>query len=255
MRFSKSAEEAEKDTRTSAGGSFIKYLKDGDQTLRILQEPDEWRYYWEHFNPSGFPFPCSNESDCPGCNSDLEKMKKVQRRAAFNAWDGQYHNVWKIPNTVAEKLKVRADRLGTITDRDYTITRIKTGQGDSARWDYDIEGGSKEGSDADIEDLIDIEQMLGQAFEDAWGSSPKVERATSAKVRNLPPVNSEDPPSEPEPEQDSQGEGEAEVSEMQLRKMTAVQLRKFCKDNGMEQPPEFLRNRDGIVDWMMAQSD
>jgi hypothetical protein len=144
MRFSKSAEEAEKDTRTSAGGSFIKYLKDGDQTLRILQEPDEWRYYWEHFNPSGFPFPCSNESDCPGCNSDLEKMKKVQRRAAFNAWDGQYHNVWKIPNTVAEKLKVRYrpaqhhHRPGLHHHQD------QDRHGDSARWDYDIEGGSKE---------------------------------------------------------------------------------------------------------------
>ena len=39
----------------------MKYLKDGDQTLRILQEPDAWKYYWEHFNPSGFPFPCSGE--------------------------------------------------------------------------------------------------------------------------------------------------------------------------------------------------
>jgi hypothetical protein len=253
VRFTKTAEEAEHDHRSTGGGNFIKYLKDGDQTLRILEEPEAWKYYWEHFNPSGFPFPCTDQKDCPGCNSDMEKMKKVQRRVAFNAWDGQYHNVWKIPNTVAEKLKVRYQRLGTIIDRDYTITRIKTGQGDNARWDYDIEGGQKEATDAEVEEMIDPEDLLVQAYEDAWGSSKVVERATSPRVNTA--VQSEDPPSEPKPEQDSQGEGEAEVTEMELRKMTAVQLRKFCKDHDMEAPPEFLRNRDGIVDWMMAQSE
>jgi len=78
MRFTKTADEAEKDSRsTGTTGNFMKYLKDGEQTIRILQEPEEWKYYWEHYNPSGYPFPCTNEADCPGCNSDLEEMKKV----------------------------------------------------------------------------------------------------------------------------------------------------------------------------------
>jgi hypothetical protein len=121
--------------------------------------------------------------------------------------------------------------------------------------------GARKPTDAEIEELIDIEQLLVNAFEDAWGSSPKVEKATSARARlamaPTPEVQSEDPPSEPEPKQDSQGEGEAEteINEMDLRKMTAAQLRKFCKDNDMASPPDFLRNRDGIVDWMMSQAE
>jgi len=144
VRFGRSAAEAaEEPSRGGAGGDFIKYLREGDTTFRILQDRDDgWVYYWEHFSPMGFSFPCTNEEDtCPGCISDNEKMKKVGRKIAFNVLESfngtDYVNVYKVPSTVASKLENRIARFGTVTDRDYTITKYKT-TGD--RWDFDLEG-------------------------------------------------------------------------------------------------------------------
>src|SRR4249919_230048 len=91
MRFGKSKDEAQEEPgRGGGGGDFIKYLKEGNTTFRILQEQEEWKYYWEHFSPEGYSFPCPRDVDdpiemCPGCSSDNEKMKKVSRKIAFNA--------------------------------------------------------------------------------------------------------------------------------------------------------------------------
>lgn len=269
MKFGSSAQEAEKEAPRGGDSDalFMRYLKDGDQTFRILNEPSEWLYYWEHFNPGGFPFPCNSEErdKCPGCQSDNPKMVKASRRVAVNAWDGQYQNVWKIPKTVADKLKNRFERLGTITDRDYTFTRIKTGTGDNARYDYDLEGGEKVATDWTPADMIDPEILLAAAYEEAWGDSSTVRAAVGTTAtsprgeavrRQLAAViQPKDPPSEPEAEQDAQakGEGVTEITEIQLRKKTPAALRKLCETEGYGKPPAYLKNSDGIVDWMVGQ--
>ena len=245
MKFTKTAEEAENDTRGSGGsGNFMKYLKDGDQTIRILEETDQWRYYWEHFNPNGFPFPCNEQDDCPGCTSDLEKMVKVQRRVAVNCWDGQYHNVWKLPKTVADKLKARAERLGTITDRDYTITRLKTGNGENARWDYDIEGGSKEPTDAVYDGMIDPYELLTQAWEDAWGTSAKAQPAAQTSARGAAVQRQLAAGTE---------EAEPEITEMELRSMKIADLKAFIAKNDLGELPASRKSVDRIVDWILDQ--
>jgi len=72
VRFGKSKTEAAEEPGRGGGGDFIRYLKDGSTTFRILQEQDEWVYFWEHFSPAGFSFPCPRSADdpvemCPGC--------------------------------------------------------------------------------------------------------------------------------------------------------------------------------------------
>src|SRR4249919_133666 len=106
MRFGKSAKEAKKEPAKGGSGDFMRYIKDGDQTFRILQEQEDWVYYWEHYNPMGYSFPCNdtdpdnpNPEGCPGCSSDVEKMKVPSRKIAFNvlqSYNGQeYVNVYK----------------------------------------------------------------------------------------------------------------------------------------------------------------
>jgi hypothetical protein len=264
MRFGKSAEEAATDTRGGDGGelSFMKYMKDGDNILRVADEPDKWVYYWEHFNPDGNPFPCTNERDtCPGCTSDNEKMSKASRKVAFNAvseYDGKaYVNVWKVPKTVSDKLKTRYERLGTVTDRYYIVTRFKK---DNGFYDYDVEGQDKTSDPIDTDRLRDPEELLVAAYDEAWGNSAKA-ATTSAKASQAKAEASledqlaaearrtrikREEPKDPEPER--------EVTEAELRAMEPWDLVKLCKDEGYgEVPQEHAKTSDSIVDWMLSQ--
>lgn len=260
MRFGKSAEEAAQEpSRGGGGGEWIKYLKEGDTTFRILQDKDDWVYYWEHFSPQGFSFPCSNEDDCHGCVSDNEKMKKVSRKIAFNAlgsWQGQeYVNVYKVGTTVADKLENRIKRFGTVTDRDYTITKYKT-SGD--RWDFDVEGGPQTPIDVSKYDLMDIEKMLQQAWDDAWGdpnqaaanaqgaSSAAGSKEVKGKPRSLaiaPQPQPEEPPFE-----------EPVYQEADLRKMNIEEIRDLVKREVGQEAPDKFTTTDEVVDWLMTIS-
>lgn len=267
MRFGKSADEAAQETpRGGAGGDFIRYLKDGDTTIRILQEPDEWKYWWQHFSPAGFSFPCPREpsdpvEDCPGCSSDNEKMSKVQRQIGFNvltSFNGQeYVNAFKVGTTVGDKLKNRYARFGTITDRDYTISKYKS-SGD--RWDFDIDGGTPTPVNLRKEEWKDIEALLQASYDEAWGDPnqaaanrqatdsaaaetqavAKVKRATIAPQQ--PSAGSEEPPFEEKVYQ------EADLRAMEYEDLLVV----IKRDMGGAVPPSSLATTDAVVDWLMS---
>lgn len=264
MRFGQTEEEAAADTRGTSGGAFIRYMKDGDTTFRILQESKDWTYYWEHFNP-GASFPCTNDTEtCPGCTSNNEKMAKPSRKVAFNVLEGDYVNVYGVPPLLADKLKLRENRLGTITDRDYMITRYKTGQGDRKKTEYDVESLGEKPIDLSKYDLHNIEDMLAQAYNDAWGDSNKAkvtqakaqENESEGKLINLMKNEAkvdlpQDPPSEPEA-QSVEAEGE-EVSESWLRSQNKPALLKFLEKQKIEVPADETKSTDTIVDWLIAQ--
>jgi hypothetical protein len=255
MRFGKSAEEAAAEPgRGGGGGDFIKYLKEGDNTVRILQEPTEWKYYWEHFSPAGFSFPCPRDKDdpldmCPGCSSDNEKMKKVNRRIAFNvlhSFNGQeYVDAMKIGPMVADKLDNRYKRFGTVTDRDYTITKYKS-SGD--RWDFDVEGSTPTPVDLRKEDWKDIEALLQQAWDDAWGDPSQAaanRQATEAPKRPTIAATPKPQPEEPPFEE------EKAYNEADLRSMDHTALVKLINDEMKMIPPSTLTTSDAVVDWLM----
>lgn len=256
MRFGKSKDEAaEEPGRTGGGGDFIKYLKEGNTTFRILQEQDEWKYYWEHFSVDGYSFPCPRAVDdpiemCPGCSSDNEKTSKVSRKIAFNAlhsFNGQeYVDVFKVGPMVADKLENRIKRYGTITDRDYTVSKYKS-SGD--RWDFDVEGDTPTPVDLRKEDWKDIEAMLQQAWDDAWNSPEKkvwAEEPQEAQEAARPRVSIA-----PTPKQDDEPPFEREVKESDLRAMDHDVLLKMIKDEMDLVPPATLVTSDAVVDWLM----
>ena len=260
MRFGKSAQEAADDPRRGGGGDFIKYLRDGDNTMRILQEPEEWVHFWEHFSPNGVSFPCNNEEDCPGCTSTNEKTKKASKKVAFNilhSFNGtEYVDAMKVGPMVADKLDNRYKRLGTITDRDYTITRFKTKQD---RYDFDVEGATPAPVDLRKSEWRDIESMLAEAWNDIWGDSPQaaanrqaVESAPAEPVvassttrrptiAPAPAVASEEPPFEPE----------KAYNEADLRRMDFEDLVVLIQDEMKMSPPTTLKTSDAVVDWLM----
>ena len=241
MRFGKSKEEAEREPNRAGGGGgdFIKYLQEGDTTFRIMDEPNEWAYYWEHFSPEGFSFACNDEDDCPGCTSDSEKMKKVSRKIAFNvlqSYQGRdYVNVYKVGPMVTEKLENRYQRLDTLKDRDYTIRKYKTS---ADRWDFDVEGNTPTPVDFSQYEKKNVEKMLLEQWQEHWGGGQPqpARRATIA-----PKVQPEEPPFEQE----------KVYKEADLRSMDLPGLQTLLKDDMGLTPPATLESTDAVVNWLM----
>ncbi len=250
MRFGKTAEEAASaPSRSNGGGSgFIKRPKEGDNVLRILEEPDKWIYFWEHYNPTGFSFPCleDDRENCPGCTSDNVKMKKASYKAAMNCFDGQYTNVWSFPNTaVIEKLKARYERIGTITDRDYLIRQVKKTNG----VEYDVEGLEKEPLNIEEyrEYFGDVGQLLQEAYEQSWGDGKMTTAAKSSESKNSR-LASVKPDAQVNPDKD-----EKVVSESELRAMNIWDLVSLCQKEGYGDIPKNIDTVDEIVDWMLSK--
>jgi hypothetical protein len=263
MRFGRSAAEAAQEPRRGGGGGdFIKYLRDGDNVMRILQEPDEWVHFWEHFAPGGVSFPCPRAADdpiedCPGCSSDNEKMKKVSKKVAFNilhSFNGtEYVDAFKIGPMVAEKLENRFKRLDTITDRDYTITRYKTS---NDRYDFDVEGGTPTPVDLRKEEWRDIESMLADAWNDVWGDTPQAQ-ANRQTVESAPVQGVSSSPARitiaPAPKAQEEPPFEEEtVREEDLRAMDYSALEELIKVSMRLTPPPTLVTTDALVDWLMT---
>lgn len=252
MKFGQKPEEAAKDVRSTGGGNWMKYMKDGDTTYRVLQEPTEWVYWWEHF-AGKISFPCTNDRDnCPGCQNDNESVAKANRKVSFNVLeDGQYVNVYKVPPLLADKLKLRFDRIGTLTDREYTITRYKTA-GDKT--EYDVEGNSPKEINLSKYELKDIEKMLSDAYDEVWGDSAKAkaaevniaDRAAEEKLKERVEKSEAEQPQDPP----SKG-SETEVSEADLRAMTFRSLLAFLVNEKIDLPEE-IDNTNDAVDWLMA---
>lgn len=274
MRFGKSAKEAAQEpVRGGGGGDFMRYIKDGDQTFRFMDEPDEWVRFWEHYNPMGFSFPCNDEDTCPGCVSDNEKMKKVSRRFAghvLTSYNGQdYVNVLKVGSMVFDKLENRFARFGTICDRDYTITRYKT-SGD--RYDFDVEGGMPNPVDFTTFQRKDIEQMLADAWEESWGEgastpTPRQEPAAASNGAQTaqpprrptiapdpaPEPVQEEPPFEPAPTEPVKEE-EPVYKERELRAMEYDELVLLVKREMGTSVPDGLNDTKSVVDWLVQGS-
>jgi hypothetical protein len=239
-------------------------MRDEPITMRILQEPDEWVHFWEHFPPVGPGFPCNNEPDCPGCTSTNEKTKKPSKKVGFNmlhSFNGQeYVDAFKIGPMVADKLENRFKRLGTITDRDYTLTRYKTKQD---RYDFDVEAGQVAPVDLHKAEWKDIESMLADAWNDVWGDTPQAQ-ARAQVVQSAP----EETPAAPAPrrpviaptttpvaQDEPPFEGaEIEYKEADLRAMSHGALLALIKSSMQLEPPASLITTNSVVDWLMEIS-
>jgi len=260
MQFGKRAAEAPKIKPGEAGGTrWMRTLKPGEYRMRFLDETDDWIQYWEHFNPTpgGFPFPCTGDKQtCPGCTSGIEKMEKASPKYAVNAKIGEYVDIYKFPTKFFNKMEIRSERNGgTITDRDYMVTRI----GNDTSTDYDIDMLSK--SELDKELLgkrHDIQKSLEAAFFEAWpdwkpGEVQDAPAAAPVEKDEARPTEKSGLDEFKKPEAAAEPAAEKEVTEAELRAMSGDQLRQLCRDENIKYPAELehVEDSEKFVDWML----
>lgn len=239
MRFGENWETF-KNRPTGDGGNYIRAMKEGKTVVRFLTEPRDWIGYREHYNPNpgGFSFPCTEEKDCPGCNSNQEKMKGTSSKVAVACLvEDKWVNVYKIPKKFADRLERRAERWETLMDRDYEITRI----GNDAKTDYDVESGDK-GPLKGEWNVPDIRQMLMDNYNQTWGDDADEDSVFGKDDAVSTPVAKD---------------AESKVyAESELRAMEQEVLIEVLLSEGHKIPDDMLKQGSNeIVDWLIAEQD
>lgn len=141
----------------SGGGAFIKSIPDGSYTVRFLTEPDEWYGYYEVWLDDVKRYVPKVEG------MEIGPDQRVTFRYLANALDVDEGKVvpLKVPRDLANRISMRADRYGTITDRDYEITRA----GSQKNTVYDITPEEKSPVDLRRFELHDLEKVLVESYE------------------------------------------------------------------------------------------
>jgi hypothetical protein len=258
MEFGTRAAEAPKFTGqgTSGGTRWMRTLKPGEYRIRFLDETDDWIQYWEHYNPTpgGFPFPCTGDKKtCPGCTSGIEKMEKASPKYAVNCKIGEFVDIYKFPTKFFNKMEIRSERNGgTVTDRDYMVTRI----GNDTSTDYDIDMLSKSEINLSSVTKHDIGESLKAAFYEAWPDWKPENRQDAVQEENqdtkeqYEAARPEDAPAAT-PVQASHME--KEVTEAELRAMSPDEIKELCRAEKVGLPEDLFDKgtTDAIVDWML----
>src|SRR6476646_5092438 len=244
MRFGQRAEDVEESK------PFIRNLKKGETKVRFLQEIGDWIQFREHYSMAGRSFPCTRESDCPGCNSPVEQVSRWSRKYAANVLmtsNGQVA-VIKIPVTLYNRMQTRYERNGnTVTNRDYTL--LKSGEGLST--EYDVEQEEKYAIDLKQYELFDIEQMLAEQFELTLGTDDistdgekpvdgeQVIKLKSAwDSRQAAKADLDVPPTKPQPEQDD--EAEEILTDDELKAMNVEEMLHVAEASNLVVPEELV---------------
>lgn len=126
-----------KETLAKGGGSgFIKFVpKNGELNVRFIQEPEEWVSYMEHYDVVlKASYPCSGETSCPGCISGERKSNRYLANVV-NLDDKDQVVPMQLPKDLANRLVIKYEKWGTLTDRDIELSR--TGEGLDTTYDFD----------------------------------------------------------------------------------------------------------------------
>lgn len=241
--------------RSSGNRTWVKSIPTDDITVRFLTEPDEWYAYREHYSPDVHFFACiGKDNECPGCDSDSEKVQRTSRRYLANVLDVETGQVvpLRLPLDLANRLVARYERNGdTLTNRDYTLHRMGKGLDTT----YDVTPEDK--SDVDLskyrDSMHDLEQVLIQQFEDAFDLDPEDEEP-KPKGRNLDTdddLDDEEVPSEPSASAEEDDEG-GYLTEEQALLMDKDELKNLGEQLGIELDGRWSKEK--MVDTLFSKA-
>lgn len=165
----------------SAGSAWVKYIpKNGSMNVRFIEEPENWVNYVEHWDSTlRKSFPCNGESGCPGCITGERKSN----RYLANAVDVDADRVvpLQMPKDLANRLVVRYERNGTLTDRDFELSR----SGEGLDTVYDLDAGPQDRKKIDKYAPLDLIKVLEDAYNDIFSPDDDVDAVvpTPAKAK------------------------------------------------------------------------
>ena len=126
-------------TAASGGGNSRKLLlvrEDEPVKVRLLQNPDEWMIFYEHYVPDSKMFVPALDPDPLSSHPD-ERVRRTSLRHMANVLNIETMQVQllKMNQDLTNRLMMRFNRYETLTDRNYEIVR----SGSGLQTAYDIE--------------------------------------------------------------------------------------------------------------------
>lgn len=162
-RQMKSVADARKSSK-SPTGTFIKFISEDGIMARLLDEPDGWVAFAEHYDEGGDLgyFPCV-EGDCPGCDAG----GKATQRYLVPIIDVEEDEavVLKVPKSLAQELVSKYDRRGTLLDRDYFFFKEGSGKNGTR---YKVDDEDKKRRNVDKFEIPDLMAALQSAWDRAF---------------------------------------------------------------------------------------
>lgn len=142
-----------------AGGGALTRIKD-KQALRVrfLGEPDTWLQFTEHFDETNGFYPCADDGTCPGCADHARGSK----RFLANVIELSEKTVVALvlPLSLAEDLLACYDKVNTLMDRVYEVSRSGSGMKDTkyrVSWDDAKPANLSRFEPIDLEGLINTQ--------------------------------------------------------------------------------------------------
>jgi hypothetical protein len=156
--------------KESGGGDkwFHRVPADDEFTFRLMVEPYEFTQFKQHFM-DGKSFPC-NEGDCEGCDEGND-VRPVWVAPVVDTIENRVRAL-QVPKGIVEELMKKADRHGTVLDRDWILIRVGSGK-DNTR--YELDSHVPKRRDMSIYEEPDIEAMLESQLEEALGERDEEE--------------------------------------------------------------------------------
>jgi hypothetical protein len=151
------------------GGKGLKWISEDGITVRLCTEPEEWARFTTMYSPTlkrSWPVP---EADDTELNGD----ERTSTRYAVPALEVETDRVVVIemPISLVQKLLVRMERKGTVTDTDLTL--YKAGTGLDTVYDFDAEDRVKRNMSK--YEIPEIEDVLQEAYDSVWGEDDEEE--------------------------------------------------------------------------------
>lgn len=239
MRFG--TRKADAPARSESSGTWIKYFKKGEKTVRFLEQMDDWTKYYEHFNQNKMrAYPCTGDRDmCPGCTSDNVKEQNASCRFLVNLLDIDtgYVDLWKVPVSIIEDLERYEDKDdGDITKRHYTVIQFQS----EGKTKYSVDKEERDSTPvSEYKDKFkDHEKALSDAYTEAWGQDPADEESPVQEPTKRPKSTERVTAKEEEPEEGDppfEDEGE-EIDEASIQKLDAEELKNLFRRTGLRVP-------------------
>lgn len=239
-----------KKTLAKGGGKgFIKFIpKNGSMNVRFIQEPEEWVNYAEHYDEvAKASFPCTMENDCPGCRSDSRKSYRYLCNVVDRD-DKDRVIALQLPKDLANRLVIKYEKWGTITDRDIELSR----SGEKLDTVYDLDASQPDRKNISGFQPQDLEKVLEEAFNKVFGEDdeedePVVEvrtrkkSAASTVAKRTSKAAAVDEDSDEDTEEDEEPEEEVKPAKKAAKKATkkaAPPEPEFEEDDEDEDEPE-----------------
>lgn len=223
------------------GKGFIKYIpKNGSMNVRFIQEPEEWVNYLEHYDTTlRKSYPCSGEQGCPGCRSQERKSS----RYLANAVDLDDNNrviSLQMPKDLANRLVVKYEKWGSITDRDIELSR----SGEGLDTVYDLDAAVPDRKRIDKYKPIDLLKVLEDSYNNVFGPDDDEDDEPVVKPKRRSSAATPPPPVEDDEDEDDEVDDDEDEAEEEAPKPVKKAASKKAPAKKMAKTPVFEPDDD-----------